>query len=188
MKLKRYFLFDVETGGLDEKAHTLLSLYGLVLDHKLNILDSIDLKIKPDDGVYHLDIEALKVNKIDISEHDKVALKETEASKKLRDFLFLKCPTTEKLTPAGHGISLDVRFAIEFCPDFRTLCERRWLDTAAIGQFLQVLGKIPTTLNSLGELCSHYGIDTSKSHDAKGDVEMEHLLLKAMAKDCGWIP
>jgi len=184
MSDKRYFLFDCETGGLKKNSHSLLTLYGVVLDSNLDALASIDLKIKPTGGIYHVDIEAMKVNKIDLLKHDTVATPTRDASVQLRDFLFRHTTGGCKLTPAGHNINLDVRFTTKFCPEFRSLCDRRWLDTAAIGQYLQLTGKVPATNNgSLAQLCKHYGIDSSKNHDAQADVEMTHLLLKAMVKD-----
>lgn len=186
--MRRYFLFDCETGGLDETSTSLLTLYAKVLDSKLGELGTLDLKIKPSDGRYHLDVEAMNINKINILEHDKVAVTQQEASKQLRDFLFRHSPSDGKLIPTGHNINLDVRFVSRLLPDWRIFCSHRWLDTSSIGQFYQLLGKIPeTNSGSLAQLCLHFGIDSSKNHDAKADVEMSHLLLQAMAKE-GLLP
>ena len=187
--MKRYFLFDCETGGLDETSTSLLTMYAKVLDSKLQELGTLDLRIEPTDGRYHLDIEAMKINKINILEHDKVAVTQQEASKQLRDFLFRHCPPTDdKLIPTGHNINLDVRFASRLLPDWKIFCSHRWLDTSAIGQFFQLVGKIPdTNSGSLAQLCQYFGIDSSKNHDAKADVEMTHLLLQAMARE-GLLP
>jgi DNA polymerase III alpha subunit (gram-positive type) len=184
--MKRFFLFDVETGGLEEKEVSFLTLYGMVLDERLEKLNVIDLKIRPPHGRYVVDIDALKINKIDLLKHDAEAIPELEAGQKLRDFLFLNCPTNSKLIPSGHNINLDVRFAQKLVPDWKAFCGHRWLDTSVLGQTLQLLGKIPNDNNgSLAKLCLHYGIDPSGNHDAKVDVELTYALLKAMIKDLG---
>lgn len=178
-------MFDCETGGLDETSTSLLTMYGKILDSKLDELGTLDLKIKPNNGRYHLDIAAMNINKINILEHDKVAVPEEVASKQLRDFLFRHCPSTDdKLIPTGHNVNLDIRFASRLLPDWRIFCSHRWLDTSSIGQFYQLIGRIPeTNSGSLAKLCLHFGIDSSKNHDAKADVEMTHLLLRAMVKE-----
>jgi DNA polymerase III alpha subunit (gram-positive type) len=186
--MKRFFLFDVETGGFEEKEVSFLTLHGMVLDEKLEKLNAIDLKIRPPNGRYVVDIEALKVNKIDLLKHDAEAIPELEAGQKLRDFLFRNCPTNGKLIPSGHNINLDVRFAQKLVPDWETFCAHRWLDTSSLGQALQLLGKIPKDNNgSLAKLCIHYGIDPLGNHNAKADAEMTHALLRAMIKDLGGV-
>lgn len=185
---KKYFMFDFETGGFSETEESPLSVYGIILNSNLEKLDEIDLKIMPDDGRYHVHIDALKVNKIDLLKHAEVAISATDAGVKLRDFLF-KHGTTGRLIPSGHNIDLDVRFAKSLVPDWRSLCEHRWLDTSTIAQFLQLLGKIPMNNNgSLAQLSKHFGIDTTNHHDAKVDVGMCHSVLTAMVNLLGGIP
>lgn len=186
MMKKRFFLFDVETGGFEEKEVSFLTLYGMILDENLEKLNAIDLKIRPPNGRYVVDIDALKVNKIDLLKHDAEAIPQCDAAMKLRDFLFQNCPTNTRLIPSGHNIRLDVRFAQRLVPDWEFFCAHRWLDTSTLGQALQLVGKIPDDNNgSLVKLCLHYGIDSSGNHDAKADAEMTHALLKAMIKDLG---
>lgn len=181
---KKYFLFDVETGGLDEAKCSLLTLFGHVLDCDLNVLGSIDLKIKPSNGIYQVVAEGLKMNKIDIVKHDALAITEEAAAFQLENFLREQDVPQTSMIPTGHNVSLDIRFVSKMASGFRKLCSHRTMDTAVIGQYLQLIGKIPEDNNgSLAKLCLHYGIDPSKNHDAQGDVEMTLLLLRAMALD-----
>ena len=184
--MRRYFLFDTETGGLEAAKHSLLSFYGLILNENFDLLDSIDLMIKPDDGVYHVDIEALKVNKIDLIEHDKIAIPESRASEKLLDFLvkhFVENGSS-KLIPAGHNIGrLDIPMGERLIgfQKWNTLFVQRTMDTGTLGQILIAQGKIPeTNKGSLVELCNHYGIKSEGAHNAKNDVEMCRWLLLEM--------
>lgn len=184
MSNKRYFLFDCETGGLDEHNTSLLTLYGDVLDQNLDILASIDLKLKPDDGRYHVDIAAMNVNKIDLIKHSETAIPCSVGAKQLREF-FTKHSSmgANKLIPAGHNINLDVRFTTKLVSDFKQYCMHRWLDTSSIGHFLQQVGVLPDTLDGgLVALATYYGIDCTGLHDAKNDVNITRQVLKAMSK------
>lgn len=191
MSPRRYFLFDTETGGLDARSVTLFSYFGVILDENLKIIDDINLMIKPKDGVYHVDIEALKVNKIDIIKHDETAIPENLASIKLREFLykhssFLTSSKT-KLIPVGHNIGrLDIPMGERLIGfgEWDRLFSRRTIDTGTIAQFLILNGTLPESNNcSLQQLCQHYGIDYAGAHTAKQDVFMTLEVLRAMAKN-----
>lgn len=184
MSNKRYFLVDCETGGLDENETSLLTLFAKVLDSNLETIGEIDLKIKPDDGRYHIDIAAMNVNKIDLIEHSKVAIPYSLAAKQLREFLTKHSSMgANKLIPAGHNINLDVRFICKLISDWKQYTMHRWLDTSSIGHFLQQVGILPETLDGgLVSLATHYGVDCTGLHDAKIDVNITHKLIKAMSK------
>ena len=62
----QYFIVDAETGGKYAKEHSLLTLYGQILNKNLNVVDEIDLVVKPDDGIYRISADALETNKIDL--------------------------------------------------------------------------------------------------------------------------
>ena len=186
--MRKYFLFDTETGGLDARSISLLSLFGVVLDKNLNILDNIHLSVKPNDGIYHLDIEAMKVNKINIIDHDSGAILESEASKKLREFLFRHAGFSgDQLVPTGHNIGrLDIPMGEKLLgfDDWNRMFTRRTLDTGTIAQFMVLQGTLPETNNcSLKQLCEHYKIDYTGAHDAKKDVFLTLEVLKAMVRD-----
>src|SRR6185437_1201091 len=107
----KYLAFDVESGGVTDD-HSLLSVYFAVIDEDLKTLHGeLDMLIKPDDGNYVVTAGALVVNKIDLIEHDKVAIKESAAGTMLYNFLKTHAPDgTTKLTPLGHNIAFDVQF------------------------------------------------------------------------------
>lgn len=177
--MTRYFLFDCETGGLDETTDSLLTLYGVVLNKDLTVLDEIDLMIKPDDGRYSVNIEALKINKINLLSHDETAIRYSDARTKLQNFLFKATLGDNKaLVPAGHNVNLDINFLKIMLPDYKQFLSHRVLDTGTLGQFLRLCDIIPeSNRGSLSELCTHFGIDPSGAHNAKNDVLMTHKLL-----------
>lgn len=178
----KYFLFDTETGGL-KKDMSLLTLYGYILDENLNVLDFIDLKIKPDDGIYNISAQALEINKIVLTEHDKVAITLTEAKNQFANFIW-RWALNNKLTPVGHNVRFDVKFVkTHLLEEWDRYFDRRHLDTASIGKFLSLSGKL-SKLNqySLTELATAFEIsfDTEKRHDAQVDAELTLKLLKNM--------
>ena len=93
---KKYFLFDCETGGLDP-SFSLLTLSGVVLNQQYEVLDSIDLAIKPSSGRYVLSSKAMEINKINIATHDAVAITESEAAVELG----LSSPNTRTVGAPG---------------------------------------------------------------------------------------
>ena len=194
--MRKYLLFDTEAGGLDAKVHSPLSYFGIMLDPKLNVLDTIDLKIKPNPGdLYKLDAAAMKVNKINIVEHDAVAISENQAGIKLSNFILKHVdptalgdivPASHNIVPVGHNIGrLDIPIAerlvgFEF---WNKYISRRTIDTGTIAQYLMLRGVLPFLDGSLGSLCKHYEISYANAHNAETDAHLTLNVLKRMIND-----
>jgi DNA polymerase III alpha subunit (gram-positive type) len=156
-----YFLFDVETGGLDPTKTSLLSLYGIFLDKDLNILHTVDYFLVPDDGIYHLDKAALNVNKINVVEHMKTAVLYSVAQKELIHLFNVYTDFGKfKMLPVGHNMRIDILFFIQHLMKgdrelFETYMSHGYLDTKSNAQLLKMAGLIPekvqTALNSLAK-------------------------------------
>jgi len=179
----QYVAMDCETGGIgDDKC--LLTVYFAILDKNLNVLDELDLKVKPNDGIYAVTAKALEINKINLVEHDIAAITYEAASSAIFTFLEKNNPGgRNKLTPLGHNVAFDVRFVCQ-----KTLSKKSWdkycsyrtLDTGTISQFLMATGYLPATMKaSLGALADHFGIKFD-SHTAKGDTLACRDVLRAM--------
>jgi len=186
--MRKFFLFDVETGGKNPKT-SLLTLYGMVLNDQLEILDAIDLKIKPNNGLYSLTAEALSVHNIDLVAHDKVAVPEEQAAKEFYDFSCKHSLGVTKMIPAGHNLSLDIRFVKKHflkTDNSEGDCWGRFysyrrLDTATIAHYMILTGKLPDTLDcSLQSLATYFGFDYSKAHDAEFDAKLTLKILKKL--------
>lgn len=178
----KYFLFDTETGGI-RKEMSLLTLYGHILDDNLNILDTIDLKIKPDDGVYHLTAQGLGINRINIMEHDQVAKPVSEVKNRFKNYI-VGWTLNQKLTPIGHNVRFDVKFVkTHLLEDWDRYFDRRHIDTASIGKFLALTGIVPK-LNSysLADMAAAMllEIDESKRHEASYDADLTLNVLRSM--------
>lgn len=189
----RSIVFDVETGGLDSSRNSLLTAYFRIIDENFQVVDSLSIKLKPDDGVYRITKRALQVNKIDIVRHDLDAIMPEEAYRRLTNFLSRNSKGgEERLTPIGHNVSFDEDFvqkAILSANKLGVTGKETWamyvshqkIDTACLAEALKFKGAIPRSVgNSLSALAIFFGIDSSGAHDAEIDVEITTDLLKAM--------
>lgn len=188
--MKKYFLFDCETGGKSPKT-SLLTLYGMVLDDQLEVLDEIDLKIKPNNGLYSVTAEAMQVNKIDLIAHNKEAALVTQASRDFYDFACMHSIGHRKMIPAGHNLSFDIRFVKKHLlkannsegNDWAKFFSHRILDTATIAHYLILSGKLPDNIScSLVSLADYFGLDYSKAHNADFDAKLTLQILKRFIK------
>lgn len=182
--MNKYLALDIETGGIGTDK-SLLTAYFQVLDESFNVVDELDLRVKPDDGVYRITAEALGINKINLVEHDAVAISQSAAGGFLRAFLLKAVPKEgQRLIPIGHGVAFDLQFIHAHLlgkETFQKYTSYRLLDTAAIGQFLKLLLLVPETVSgSLGSFVEFYSIPPGAYHTAKGDTEMTIAVLKAM--------
>ena len=182
----KYLAFDVEAGGT-EVEHSLLSAYFVVIDEDLKtVYGELDLLVKPDDGNYVVTAEALGVNKIQLIEHDKIAIPESKAGTLLYNFLKTHSPNgTVKLTPLGHGVAFDVQFIKRHLlnKSFNQFVSYRMLDTSSVIQFMKLTGSVSRDLaGSLSEIAMHFGVSTvsNVAHTARGDTWMVIEILRKL--------
>jgi len=172
--MNRYLCFDTECGGL-HKETSLLTVYFAVLDSNLNILDELDLKLSPENGLYVVESQGLEINKINLVEHDKEAIKYKEAKTLLYKFLEKNTYNGEKFTPLGQNVIFDVeriKDVIISAGAWDNFVSHRVLDTMLVARFLQANGKLPNADSvSLSYLVDYFGIFVEgEMHEAKTDV------------------
>lgn len=184
-----YFFYDMETGGLDEKKVSPLSLSAKITDDNFNKMLEFDMFIKPDDGIYRLEAKGMEINKINLVDHDAVAITETQAAYKILGWLTTKYLGIGRPKLVTHNGDLDKRFLKQMFQnaniDFYQCFSKRSLDTAATALFLQTIGIIPQNNScSLVQLFLHYYPDKSSvlktAHTANTDAEMTLAVFKAM--------
>jgi DNA polymerase-3 subunit epsilon len=189
----RYLILDTETGGLDPTKHSLLTAYFRITDENFQAIDSLSIKLKPEDGVYRVTKRALQVNKINLLTHDMDAIVPEEAYRRLTTFLNRHSKGgEEKLTPIGHNPTFDEAFiktAILAHNKFGVTGDETWrmyvdyhrIDTASLVEILKLKGAMPKSVSSsLTSLATFFGIDNSGAHDAEIDVDITIDVLKAM--------
>lgn len=182
--MNKYISFDVESGGITTN-ESLLEVTLTTLDEKLNPTDSLTLKLKPENGNYIVNAGALKVNQINLVEHDKTALTYSQGRELLVSFL-KKNKGTNKLIPLGQAVGFDVAFVQTYLlgiQDWQEYVSYRLLDTASVAQFLIDTGHIPeSTGASLSALEKFFGTQntTDIAHTSSGDVNRTVAVYKKM--------
>jgi DNA polymerase III alpha subunit (gram-positive type) len=181
--MNTYIALDTETGGVTPET-SLLTAYFAVLDENLCVVDELDLKVKPDDGNYVVTAQALGINKINLIEHEKVAIPYKDAKTPMYKFLERNYQG-EKLIPVGHGIAFDVvriRPTLISQGSWENFCSYRTLDTGQAAQFLRAAGKFPDNVSgSLGSLVAYFGIKfKGELHDARVDTLQTVAVLREL--------
>lgn len=175
MNGKKIFFFDLETSGLDELQHAILTFSGIVdLDGK--IIDKIDLKMKPFKGD-KISPEALKINKLTIEEI-KTFDDPYVAFKKLIEFFSKyidRYDKNDKFTLAGYNI---IKFDIPFLKRFFMKCNDKYFGSWVNGYPLDVyqlvvlfrhLGYFKLDHINLENIAKYLNIPIN-AHDAKEDI------------------
>lgn len=194
----KFILLDGEYGGVRSKGsvshdYSILELAFTVTDVNLKKIESLNLKIKPDDGKYIVSAEGLAANKINLVTHDKQAVSFGKAKELLYNFIKKNSNDgANKLIPLGKGISGDIRYLFDQKiineHNWRNFCSDQVIDFGSIIMLLKVLNLYPQTVkkstgkmsNSLEALAQNLGVDTVALHAAAGDVDLylkvcEHL-------------
>lgn len=182
-----YLALDVETGGLDSDTSLLTAYFGVFSkdgDEFMQI-DELNLALRPDNGIYNVNPEALAINKIDLIELNKEAIYYKEAKSVLYSFLKENFKE-ERLVPIGHCVDFDI-----LCVQRNLLSRGSWeqfvsyraLDTMAVARFLQFTGKLAIESLSLSSLIDFFDIKVEgKLHNAKYDTLCTVKVLENLAK------
>lgn len=184
-----YLWFDCETGGLDSDVHSLLTAYFIIYDENFNILDELDLKLKPNSGEIISTPEAMKVTGINLEEHlaDPKTVTCSVGGKMLMDMLKKhKIPKKRKhYRPSGQNIGFDIDYIKKQLiskEDYGSLIHHRSVDTLAITTVLQDVGILPKDLGNLSSLVEYFGIPMGSAHEAKDDVIMTVKVYREITK------
>ncbi len=183
----KYLHMDCEMGGRELK-YSLLTAYFMVTDEKFNVLGDLSLVVKPDDGDYIVSGQGMSVNKINLQEHDKVAMPYKQAKPLL--FNFLKAQSNgSHLTPVGHGVKGDIEFVLKYLisqGSWEQFCTYHYIDTSVVLQFLRAIGKMPMdTDGSVTALADYFGVKgptVARWHDADFDTQMTMRVYQKMVE------
>ena len=164
---------DTETGGLDPRSHSLLSL-GLVVGDGPRVANSLEILIRHEP--YVVSAGGMKVNRIDLVQHSATALDPDMALTVLDVFLDQHFPHRCKpIILAGHNVAFDRGFLGTFLAAHGRALEprisHRLVDTHSMAAALRDAGKLPLDDLSSTALFAHFGIlvPEDKRHTALGD-------------------
>jgi len=171
-----YLPFDTETGGVKEES-TLLTAHFAICDAKFNIVDELDLTVRPNGRVgevaYNITARALEINHIDLIKHDAVAKTFSEAGGELREFIWKHSNNGKiKLIPVGKNIAFDVKKVNDQllgAPAWNQFVSYRMYDITSMVFMVKRKGLLPADApESLEELAKYFGLNF-EWHTAKGD-------------------
>jgi DNA polymerase-3 subunit epsilon len=172
IKVSDKILFlDTETGGINPFKNSLLSI-AFVVWSDFKIIDYIEVLIN--DGILDVTKEALEINKINLTEHVKIAKSPDLVIKEILDFLMRNFSGGEKITLAGHNINFDVNFFRVFLNnygiEFHDIFSHRYVDTSSILYYLYLAGKIKYKAISSQQAFDLFQIEVPKRHTAMADA------------------
>jgi oligoribonuclease (3'-5' exoribonuclease) len=170
---------DCETGGLETESD-LLTIYLSVIDENYNIVDELDMLLKPDNGrlpIAHAD--ALHITGINLQEHleNHNTIEYSVASKKIIDMLkkYREKGKYSNLQVFGFNVRFDLEFIYKYLlkkADFEKLVHYKVTDVMNDIDFLKRHGWLPPTIGKLESCIDHFGLQKGKAHTAKDDVLM----------------
>jgi DNA polymerase III alpha subunit (gram-positive type) len=178
-----YAFIDTETGGLDARIYSLLS----ISIHMVRELGQPPIAVYHEKILhdpYRIGAGALNVNKIDLIQHSKNAVTIDDARHGLRSWLAL-FGSNQRIRPVGWNIPFDMNFIYE-----QLFPKREWeslgfsyhtLDVCALVEFLILQGKLPEK-RRLVDVAKHFGFDTDGAHDASFDNQLCQLVLQELLK------
>jgi len=186
--MNKFIAFDNETGGINPST-SLLTVYFAILDTNLNKVDELELTLKPNNSEpYVVEAGGLEVNKIDLIEHDKVAITYSEGGRQLVNFLKKHYVSGEHIIPLGHNVHFDILGINNHLLGAKTwnqYVSYRIQDTQVIARFMQKRGYIPLdTPISLTSLGQHFNIHIpyGGAHESKYDTLLTIEVYKALLK------
>lgn len=184
-----YFVcMDSETGGLRAKQADILTLFMAVTDENFKLIDELDLKLKPNEGLPRVEGQAMAVNKIDLEKHlaDPNTVTYEEAKVKIIDFAkkyLKKRGRYSNLIVLGQNVMFDLKFIWEHIvpeEEWETIFSYNVEDTKTASLFLKRCGWLPKEIGTLKSLVEYFDIPKREAHEAKGDVHMTLDTYKAM--------
>lgn len=189
---------DTETGGISNGDYrpSLLTLNMSIVDANFNIQEKLDLLLKPDlidqRSNYIVQAEALKINGIDLIEHDLNAITYNASRGTIYKWLEKMRTKYGTLTPFGNCVQGDIDTITWFVlarKSWENLVDRRVIELTSIGKCLQMMGKIPEDQSlSLSNIADYFKIkvDSSLTHTADYDVWLGAQVMKKYFKMLGW--
>lgn len=181
---KKILFIDTETGGINPKETSLLSI-GLVAWENGNILDKKEFYIKHD--LYRITPQAISINKINLVDFIQKALAPEAVISQILKFIddnFHECKGN--IVIGGHNTNFDINFLKEFLHSngikFESIFSHRFIDTASIIKFLYYADKLPQDISSSDEAFRFFNIDIENRHTALDDAFATANLFNSLLK------
>lgn len=162
--MKLVFL-DTETGGINPKVNSLLSI-GLVIWEDKKIIFEKEFFLKEEQ--YNITPKAMEINKLNLDELKKNGIEKNKIKEEITKII--KRNFEDKAILAGHNINFDISFikTIFTEEEFMNLFSYRSIDTASIIKYISIKKNI--NLTSLDDAIKYYNLKIEKRHSALDDA------------------
>jgi len=180
-----YFLFDVETTGLDCNHHEMCSLAAVILDDNFNFKAKGHMNLMPD----HWDRaekRALEINGVDPKTWKATHSSNAESVDKMVAFVDKNTKKKEKVIPMGHNVKFDIGFLKALFKKTGQpwrFYDRREVDTMQLMDFWRITTGEDIRDFRLGACCKHFGIETPNAHNASADAIATMRLAQTIIAD-----
>lgn len=178
-----YLGFDLETGGFEEKEHTIMEAYFAIWDEKWNLIEDLELHMTNDEGKVNATEEALNITNINLEDHmlRSDLLTYSQGRDKLIEMLNRHKIKGKKThyRYLGQNIAIfDIPFMKHqgfFTPEHAKKCgiNHNPIDTTVIVTWLKMLNILPSDVGSISSLVKYFDLPTGTAHRAKDDVHMQ---------------
>lgn len=169
----RLMFIDTETGGLDPRKHSLLSVGVVVWDDSFGELFAEEYYIRYEN--YCVTKTAARINHFDETKQKEISMDPNHVVEKLIDIKKRFFEQYESIPLAGHNISFDVQFLrqlFDMCGrSYEKLFSHRLVDTYSIIKFLTDCRLVPKTVNSSASAFKYFGITVNGRHTSLGDAK-----------------
>lgn len=187
---KKYLVIDTETTGLNPQVNNMLTM-SILLCEEGNIEPIIKREFKFKYENYNVSVGALKINKIDLVEHDKNAFDTFDDVIDYLHLAYIECGYN-KPTVIGHNVGFDLGFI------HSSIGKEKWeqyvsyrnIDTCTIARFLSDCSIIKTNNVSLGNLVDYFELNNSDNnnlhnslYDATKTWEVYCKMIKLLQED-----
>lgn len=180
-------VLDTETGGLNPKEHSLLTVAGIAWTPDRQPAPLFSFYVRE----HHVNVtqEAMKINRVDLQKVEEEGLSPKEAVEAIRYALDHHYgPSREKVMLCGHNVDFDKQFIRRLYREagevFQDDFSNKTLDTVAIFQFFMAAGLVPPGKASGDRMFASMGIPVPDAHrhTALGDAWATALSLSRMAQ------
>ncbi|MCA9781406.1 MAG: 3'-5' exonuclease [Candidatus Eremiobacteraeota bacterium] len=180
-------VLDTETGGLNPKEHSLLTVAGIAWTPDRQPAPLFSFYVRE----HHVNVteEAMRINRVDLQKVEEEGLSPKEAVEAIRYALDHHYgPSREKVMLCGHNVDFDKQFIRRLYREagetFQDDFSNKTLDTVAIFQFFMAAGLVPPGKASGDRMFASMGIPVPDAHrhTALGDAWATALSLSRMAQ------
>lgn len=168
----KLLFIDTETGGIDYRKHSLLSIGLVVWDNNIGITDSTEILIKNKE--YVVTKEAQRINKFNKEKHEESAISHKNAIDKIIQFCNCHFEKGILIPLAGHNTQFDVGFLKAFLKknnrSYNQVFSHRIIDTYTLVRSLYYSGRIDADISSSAQAFKYFEIKVKDRHTAKEDA------------------